>query len=96
MDVVSRQDKERVFATTVPLLDSYARQALGEINTVPAATTHICADVPCTTGRSTSSPRSRPPRILGYCWRLSTICHIRAIMTSFCQNPGSSPVRPDL
>jgi hypothetical protein len=39
-DVVSRQDKERVFATTVPLLDPYARQALGEINTVPASTTH--------------------------------------------------------
>jgi len=31
-DVVSRQDKERIFATTVPLLDPYARQALGEIN----------------------------------------------------------------
>jgi hypothetical protein len=31
-DVVSRQDKERLFARTVPLLDPYARQALGEIN----------------------------------------------------------------
>ena len=31
-DAVSRRDKERVFATTVPLLDPYARQALSEIN----------------------------------------------------------------
>jgi hypothetical protein len=31
-DVVSRQDKERLFAEAVPLLDPYARQALGEIN----------------------------------------------------------------
>lgn len=31
-EVVSRKDKERVFATTVPLLDPYARQALGEVN----------------------------------------------------------------
>ncbi|MCW2869292.1 hypothetical protein [Actinacidiphila oryziradicis] len=29
---VSRQDKEGLFARTVPLLDPYARQALGEIN----------------------------------------------------------------
>jgi hypothetical protein len=29
---VSRQDKECLFARTVPLLDPYARQALGEIN----------------------------------------------------------------
>ncbi|MEU1628097.1 hypothetical protein ABZ746_22735 [Streptomyces sp. NPDC020096] len=29
---VSRQDKERLFAATVPLLDPYARQALSEIN----------------------------------------------------------------
>jgi hypothetical protein len=31
-DVISRADKERVFATTVPLLDPYARQTLNEIN----------------------------------------------------------------
>ncbi|MFC4611328.1 hypothetical protein ACFO9E_26555 [Streptomyces maoxianensis] len=31
-NAVSRQDKERVFAETVALLDPYARQALGEIN----------------------------------------------------------------
>jgi hypothetical protein len=31
-NVVSRKDKERVFATTVPLLDPYVRQALAEIN----------------------------------------------------------------
>ena len=31
-DAVSRRDKERVFAETIPLLDPYARQALGEIN----------------------------------------------------------------
>lgn len=29
----SRQDKERLFAAAVPLLDPYARQALDEINT---------------------------------------------------------------
>ncbi|GAB7029144.1 hypothetical protein AB0G35_12960 [Streptomyces sp. NPDC021749] len=29
---VSREDKERLFARTVELLDPYARQALGEIN----------------------------------------------------------------
>jgi hypothetical protein len=28
----SRRDKERVFAAAVPLIDPYARQALGEIN----------------------------------------------------------------
>lgn len=33
-NAVSRRDKERVFAETVPLLDPYARQALGEINDV--------------------------------------------------------------
>jgi hypothetical protein len=32
-DAVSRQDKERLFATAVTLLDPYARQALEEINT---------------------------------------------------------------
>jgi hypothetical protein len=31
-DAVSRQDKERLFAEAIPLLDPYARQALGEIN----------------------------------------------------------------
>jgi hypothetical protein len=31
-DAVSRQDKERLFATAVPLLDPYARQALDVIN----------------------------------------------------------------
>src|SRR5258706_12660491 len=28
----SRQDKERLFAAAIPLLDPYARQVLGEIN----------------------------------------------------------------
>jgi hypothetical protein len=31
-NAVSRQDKERLFAKAVPLLDPYARQALSEIN----------------------------------------------------------------
>jgi len=31
-NAVARQDKERVFAKTVPLLDPYARQALSEVN----------------------------------------------------------------
>jgi hypothetical protein len=31
-NAVARQDKERVFAKTVPLLDPYARQALSELN----------------------------------------------------------------
>jgi hypothetical protein len=107
-DAVSRRDKERVFATTVPLLDPYARQALSEINdglllgtgdilatgvrstadgvdaiwalTWPeqrdagispitlhafygtGSTPHICAEARSTTGRSTSSPRNRPPQ----------------------------------
>jgi hypothetical protein len=32
-DATSRRDKERLFATAIPLLDPYARQALEEINT---------------------------------------------------------------